>query len=239
MSALADWLANNPIFSCFSEKEREKISAAAVPRKCAAGERLTFYGDIWPYLFLVTSGTIQVTKESSEGRSLIVLVLESGDLFWGLGFFEDGAGMPGMLEAQNDSQVYLWSREQLMPWLLANGRFSWELSRLAVSRMQRASVIVEELAFKPVAGRLAGLLLDYYQDAIGEPVARSLTLDQMAAHIGTTREMVCRLLYRFSDQNLIHITRTEFVLHDEIGLMKLTGDKTEDLPKSGRKKFKT
>ena len=185
------------------------------------------YGDVWPYLFLVTAGSIQAIKESSEGRSLIVLTLNPGELFWGMAFFEDAATLPVMLQAQSDSQVYLWSQEQMKPWLLANGRFSWELSRLAVRRMQRASIIVEELAFKPVASRLAGLLLDYYQDAADEPVPRSLTLDQMAAHIGTTREMVCRLLYRFSDQKLIHITRTEFVLNNRSGLVQLTGQDGE------------
>lgn len=98
-----------------------------------------------------------------------------------------------------------------------------------VRRMMRASTIVEELAFKPVASRLAGLLLDHYHDAAGEPVPRSLTLDQMAAHIGTTREMVCRLLYRFSDQELIHITRTEFVLNDKSGLIQLRGQDADSV----------
>jgi len=227
MTSLTEWLAKNPVFSFLPEKERAQIAQAAIPKKYAEGESLAAYGDVWPYLFLVTAGSIQAIKESSEGRSLIVLTLNPGELFWGLAFFEDAAALPVMLQAQEDSQVYLWSQEQMKPWLLANGRFSWELSRLAVRRMQRASIIVEELAFKPVASRLAGLLLDYYQDAADEPVPRSLTLDQMAAHIGTTREMVCRLLYRFSDQKLIHITRTEFVLNNRSGLVKLTGQDSE------------
>jgi CRP-like cAMP-binding protein len=89
--------------------------------------------------------------------------------------------------------------------------------------MQQASTIVEELAFQPVASRLAGLLLNQFQDAGDKPVARSLTLDQMAAHIGSTREMVCRLLYRFSDEDLIQITRTEFLINNKPGLQRLTG----------------
>lgn len=223
MASLTDWMAKNSIFSFLPEKERTQMAQAAISKRYAEGESVAAHGDVWPYLFLVTAGSIQAIKESSEGRSLIVMTLNPGELFWGLAFFEEGAALPVMLQAQRDSQVYLWSQEQMKPWLLANGRLSWELSRLAVRRMQRASVIVEELAFKPVASRLAGLLLDYYEDATDEPVPRSLTLDQMAAHIGTTREMVCRLLYRFSDQKLIHITRTEFTLNNRPGLSQLTG----------------
>ncbi|MEW6568301.1 MAG: hypothetical protein AB1449_09085 [Chloroflexota bacterium] len=33
--------------------------------------------------------------------------------------------------------------------------------------------------------------------------------------------MICRLLHRFSDEHLIHITRTEFVLTDQEGLARL------------------
>jgi len=45
----------------------------------------------------------------------------------------------------------------------------------------------------------------------------------MAARIGTTREMVCRVLYQFSDDNLIEITRTEFALNDTERLAQLAG----------------
>jgi DNA-binding transcriptional regulator LsrR (DeoR family) len=42
----------------------------------------------------------------------------------------------------------------------------------------------------------------------------------MAARIGSTREMVCRLLYKFSDEGLIKITRTEFSVTDAVSLYK-------------------
>jgi hypothetical protein len=43
----------------------------------------------------------------------------------------------------------------------------------------------------------------------------------MAARVGSTREMVCRALYNFSDKKLIEVTRTEFVLTDREGLARL------------------
>ena len=52
------------------------------------------------------------------------------------------------------------------------------------------------------------------------PIERSLTLDDIAARIGSTREMVCRLLYKFSDEGLIRITRTEFTITDPENLEK-------------------
>ena len=127
--------------------------------------------------------------------------------------------MPVALKVDQQSSLYLWTREQVLPILSSNGLMSYELCRLMVSRMLRASEIVEELAFQPVAGRLARLLIDYPGQATSGPIARSLTLDDMAARIGSTREVVCRFLQRFADEDLIKITRTEFEITDHERLM--------------------
>lgn len=186
----------------------------AKARRYQPGEFLTQYGDHWPYLFLVAGGEISAVKESGEGRSLVVAIFAPGDLFWGLAFFHEDLPMPVTLQATEETEIALWSREQMLPVLLANGGFSWELCRLMVNRMLRASEIVEELAFHPVAGRLARFLLAQSAGTGGDRLARDLTLDEMAARVGSTREMVCRMLYRFAEQGAIQINRTEFIFTD-------------------------
>jgi CRP/FNR family transcriptional regulator len=161
-------------------------------------------------------------KESMEGRSLVATTLKTGEIFWGVSFFHPELPMPVALQVEHPTTALLWSREQMLPVILGNGKFAWELSRLMVSRMLRASEIVEELAFQPVAGRLARLLMDYPGRTASGPISRSLTLDSMAARIGTTREMVCRLLQRFADDEVIKITRTEFEITNREQLVKMT-----------------
>ena len=206
-------LASHPIFSCLDRSDIDALVRIASPRRFQEGEYLTYNGDIWPYLFLVVSGAISAVKESSEGRSLLVATFGSKDLFWGIAFFHEDLPMPVSLQAGEPTLIYLWSREQMLPYLSANGRFSWELCRLMVSRMLRASAIVDDLAFHPLSGRVARLLLDQFP--AGQSVApRHLTLDEMATRVGTTREMVCRILYRFAEQGAIQINRTEFIFTD-------------------------
>jgi CRP/FNR family transcriptional regulator len=209
---LQELLARSSIFSQLDEVRKDRLVDAAISRRYHQGEWILHYGDVWPYLFVVGEGEVTALKESSEGRSLVVMTLGPGQVFWGMAFFLEAAPMPVALVADEDTLLYLWSQERLLPTLLENGSLSWELSRLMVKRMLRASDIVEELAFQPVTGRLARLLLGHFGDAVGESVARDLTLDEMAARIGSTREMVCRQLYRFADQGAIRINRTEFMI---------------------------
>jgi CRP-like cAMP-binding protein len=204
----------NPVFNCLTETEQEKLLSQALVRRYHHGEYLTHAGDIWPFLFFLSKGCVTAIKESSEGRSLVATSFNPGEVFWGVSFFHIDLPMPVALKADGATSVHLWSRDQILPIIMGNGQFSWELSRLMVSRMLRASEIVEELAFQPVAGRLAHLLIDYPGYSSSGPTSRSLTLDDMAARIGSTREMVCRILQRFADQELIKITRTDFEITD-------------------------
>ncbi len=153
--------SQSPVFGCLTGNEQERLLKQALIRQYHKGQYLTHAGDIWPYIFLLAKGTVAAVKESLEGRSLVATSFKPGDVFWGVSFFHPELPMPVDLKVDLHSSVYLWSREQVLPIIHENGQFSWELSRLMVSRMLRASEIVESLAFQPVAVRLARLLIDF------------------------------------------------------------------------------
>jgi CRP/FNR family transcriptional regulator len=210
-------------FAELDDEQIEKVAALAHQHRYEEGEFVVLNGEPWPFLALVKEGSFHALKESAEGRTLVVLTIGPADVFWGLTFFDEHSIMPVSLECAKSGALITWSRDDLRPFLIANGSLLWSLCGLLIQRMERASNIVESLAFQPVAGRIANLLLERYGNTGEDPVARDLTLDTMAAYVGTTREMVCRVLYRFSDQNLIHITRTEFSITDQDGLATLAG----------------
>lgn len=216
-------LNKNPLFEKLSQPERSHILDASIEKTYPKDHWITHYGSDWPYLFLVEKGQVTALKESSAGRSLVVITLEAGEVFWGAGFFKEGVGMPVALVASQETRLRLWSREKLLPFMISNGQFTWDLAQLMVERMMLASRILEDLAFHPVAGRLAHLLLEQFKDLSGDTLARDLTLDDMAARIGSTREMVCRHLYHFADQGAIQINRTEFKIMDQELLNFLAG----------------
>ncbi len=221
MDSNQDIVFSHPVFSSLKGAEREALTAKATLKVLKKGENLAMQGDVWPYLFLVSEGQVDAQKVSTEGRNLLVTTFGQGELFWGLAFFQQDAPQVATLQASCLTRTYLWHRHLLEPVFLSHGSMGWELCNIMIQRMQRASAILEEMAFQPVAGRLARLLLDHFDIAGEQAIDRSLTLDEMAARLGTTREMVCRVLYRFSDKNLINVTRTEFVLTDRQGLSRL------------------
>ena len=210
----------NLLFSSLSQAELNYLSSKAIQRKLKKGEYLVMQGDHWPYIFLVKDGAIVAEKGSLDGRTFIAATFKVGEVFWGLDFFIDNTMMPANLFVHEDSEIIQWSRVDLMPLIESNGLFSWEICKLVVSRIQYASEVHETLTFQPIAVRLARLLMSISASEQQLSIERNLTLDEMAARIGTTREMVCRLLYRFSDEGIISISRTEFNITDNEKLSK-------------------
>ncbi len=216
-------LSENHLFSVMDPGEVQHMMDLGITRVYPKGQWASHYGSSWPYLFLVEKGQITALKESPGGRSLVVMILEEGEVFWGVGFFKEGIGMPVALIADQESRLRLWTQDRLLPLLIKNGKFTWALAQLMVERMLVASQILEELAFQPVAGRLAHLLLEQFEDQSGDTMTRDMTLDDMAARIGSTREMVCRHLYQFADRGAIQINRTEFKVTDQDMLQNFAG----------------
>lgn len=219
MKTLIEALAAEPLFADLDQAILDDLAQKAIPRSYKSQEIIVHQEDIWPHLFLIERGEIHAVKESLEGRAFIATTLKSDDIFWGLAFFIEEAPMPVLLQAKAETKIYLWSRDYLVPIIKDNGIASWRLCQVMISRMQLASVIVEDLAFQPVMGRLAGLILNEFGDAQDEFKTRELTLEEMASRIGTTREMVCRHLYRFAEQGVIQINRTELKITDREQLL--------------------
>lgn len=222
MAAIEKMLSTNEIFGKLSHEKRLEVIKSGLHRQFVKGEVISLIGDVWPYFFFIEKGNISAYKQSIEGRSLIVTTFAAGDIFWGMGFFYDAMPQPVTLLAETPTSIYQWSTDYLRPILQCEPNLSWELTRVMIMRMLVASEILEEIAFLPVAGRLAKLLLEFKPAQPTEALSRSLTLDEMAARIGSTREMVCRFLHRFADDGIIDITRTEFRIADPSRLSALS-----------------
>lgn len=227
--SITDQLTKSRIFMYFNLATLASIEKMSIARKYEKMVPIARQGEVWPYLFLVHEGSIDAVKDSLEGRSFVATTFAQGDVFWGLGFFDAQYTMPATLVTHEKSTLFLWHREDLVPIFLRDGRSSWELARLVVDRLLMAGEKIGDMAFQPVSARLAKLLVNVSKEEVGASIERSLTLDEMAVRIGTSREVVCRLLHKFSDEGLIDITRTEFRIKNLSGLVSMLENQSQQV----------
>jgi CRP-like cAMP-binding protein len=222
MELLSDLLEVLPVFSKFSPSDRFEALRLARRQVFDRGAFIFQQGDLWPNIAYFTSGQAHLVMLSQDGKRQLVFKVMGKELFLGHSLFDDQP-MPASLEVKEACELYLWSKETLAPLLSQHPEALWDLIRLQAQTMRRAREIIYGFAFHPAAGRLARLLLNNYPLQDGEATPRDLTLDDMAAAVGTTRELVCKLLYRFAEDGILSLTRTQFVFTDRSKLEALAG----------------
>jgi len=220
MEGLSGKLAKAPVFRKLAPGTRKEVARLAVLKMYQKGEFLCWQDEVWPMVLYVDSGHLDWLMLSPDGKRQSVFRVQPGSVVWAHSIFDEQP-MPASLRALSRSAVYQWPGETLIPLVSSNAAAVWEIASSMVHAMRRVREVVYGCAFHSVAGRLARLLLSHYQPKKGQTVSRDLTLDEMAAIVGSTRELVCKILYRFARHHMLQIRRREFVFTDVEKLRKL------------------
>lgn len=221
MGGLDRLLENAEVLGKLTDSQKQALSALAVRRILRRGETIFWQGDHWTDVFLIDSGRLQSVIQSADGKSYVVSQWSAGSEFWGHTLF-DGEPMPSTLEAVQSSVIFQWDGEAVLRILFENADAVRALLRRKVQLIRKRRETIADLAFQPVTGRLAKLLLE--QVPVSENSAqRDLTLDQIASRVATSPEVVCRTLYQLQRDGLLQVTRASITLHDRSALERLVG----------------
>jgi CRP/FNR family transcriptional regulator len=221
MQELAALLDNAEVFSKFGIAQKEQLTSFVVRRVLERDKPIFWQGDQWMNVLLIASGQLRSVIHSPDGRSYVVSIWDQGYEFWPHTLF-DGEPMPSTLEAAQDSVVYQWDGEAVLSILFENSDATRALFRRQIKLIRKRRETIADLAFQPVTGRLAKLLLE--RVPVSETSAhRDLTLDQIASMVASSPEVVCRTLYQLQRDGLLQVTRASITLHDRAALERLVG----------------
>lgn len=220
MSFQSEWIKNNPVFSKLPQKELEEIARSADSRWLNKGEYLCMQGDVWPYVVFVRSGKMRWMMLSVGGKEHQLFDLSPNQVFWAHSFFDDEP-MPASLQAASKTQVYLWNRSFILPYLYRHPEALFDVTRILTGIMRQAREIIYGLAFQPIAGRLANFIISSMDNQENPSLEREMTLEDIASVCATSSEVVCRLLYQFQTDGLLNITRTHITISDQDSLKRL------------------
>jgi CRP-like cAMP-binding protein len=217
LAAVQDILRKTPYFAELSESCLSAIAGIVVQRSYRRGDFVFHEGDDCEGLYVVKSGRVRVYKVSSEGREQVLLTAETGEAFNEVAVF-DGGPNPASVEALEPTVLLLLPKSALLSVAEAEPEVGRAFMRVFASHLRRLAVLVEELSFKTVTGRVARILLDQLPSstagATGQSAPRRLTQREIAAMAGTAREVVARVLKALEQQGAIRIERGRIVVAD-------------------------
>jgi len=201
-----DLLKQSPYFTGLSAVELEQIDALAIEERYDRGTLIFSEGDEDHRLYLVASGAVKIFGTSAEGKEQIMALSRPGDSFNDVAAFDDEATQTA---AQALTPVILFSLNgrELLNQSCRLGRMAANIVRALAGRVRQLGDLVADLSFRPVVGRLAKILLEQQ-----ESHSLYLTQRDIAAMIGTAREVVARALKALEDQGYISVERQKIVI---------------------------
>lgn len=204
-----DVLRRVPLFADLSETEIKFLAERAVPRRYKPGELIFSEGDICSGLFVIQRGTVRLFKTSAGGREQVLAVEKPVNSIAELPVF-DGGNYPASAAAVEEAELLFVSKQDFHSLCLVHPKVALKVLRVVGKRLRTLVGIIEELSFTTVRSRLVSLLLRLAREqAPGATTGVQITLpasnQELAAHIGTVRELVSRNLSRLQAEGLIKV----------------------------------
>ena len=193
------------------------LSAIAMPLQRPARAFIQFEGDQADAMYLVMHGRVKIARVSASGREQVLNVIGAGGHFNTVPMF-DGGACPANAQAIDDVALLALPRDRLHRVVEDHPALALALLKEFTSRLRHLVNLVDDLALHSVQGRLAGLLLEQAAMAERGATAEPLTQAEMAARLGTVREMVGRALKTFEALGLLRLDRGVITLLDREGL---------------------
>ena len=159
MHELVALLENTEVLGVLTTSEKVQLASYAVRRVIKRDDCFFWQGDNWANVLFIASGRLRSVIHSLDGRSYVVSTWGKGDEFWAHTLF-DGGPMPSTLEAIRESVIYQWNGEDALQIVFNNPDAIRALLGRIIKLIRKRRETISDLAFQPVTGRLAKLLLD-------------------------------------------------------------------------------
>jgi len=206
----------------FSDLEKDQIDALAQVAKSRVypkGSIIIYEGDTGDaLLYLIIEGRAKVTLISDEGREIILATLKTGDFFGEMSLL-DGAPRSATIVAMEDTRLLVLYREDFLAKLVEHPSVSMKIFQALTARLRAANHKIGSLALLDVYGRVANTI---YQMAKTE--GRRLgnnrlcfsrpTQQEIANMVGTSREVVQRVMKDLGQRGYITVAGKEIIVHE-------------------------
>jgi len=178
-------------------------------------------------VFILCNGKVKLSAGSADGKSLIMRIADAGEII----------GLPGTIsarpyeltaEALEPLRANFISRESFLGFLREHGDASLRIAQILSDIYYATYQEVRYLGLSSSAGeKLARFLLDWNANHGGDSDSLrsvlTLTHEEIAEMLGTSRETITRLFADFKRQQLVEVRGSSLVIIDKPGLQQFLG----------------
>jgi CRP/FNR family transcriptional regulator len=179
-----------------------------------ADESIIHEGQPCQGLAIIESGRVKIFKGSPSGREMVFNVMEEGESFNEVPVFDQGVN-PVNVSAAINSRIWLIDANALRKVIAEHPKACQQIIINLSQNLRMLVGKVAELSFYNVTARLARLLSELPEDRLTGDGEERLTQDDLAARIGTVREVAARSLKELERVGAISVQRGKITVLDQ------------------------
>jgi CRP-like cAMP-binding protein len=198
--------------------ELARLARRCRQRALKRGEHAFEEGDVCHGLLVVAEGAVEMRQVSSRGREQVLHAEGAGATLGEAPLF-DGQGYIASAVAIAPTRLVLVPKVAVLDLCRRHPSVALSMLEAMAKRVRRFAGLVEDLAFRQVTERLARHI-EANAAASGAPLSPgtvvdlALTQEQLAARLGTVRELVSRALSQLERAGAIKRGRSGIVIRD-------------------------
>jgi CRP/FNR family transcriptional regulator len=206
------------LFSAFSVAARRKVLGFSRACSFAPEQQLFAEGQPCVSLYLLLEGAVKIHKISMGGKEQVLRQLKAGQIFGAPPLFMPQGVYPATAVALKPSQVLCVPKEGLIRLLKTEPDLMLKALGQVSQQAQMMVRLAESISLASVPERLAEYLLALAKAEGGPRAGQVLQLPQsqteLAAQLGTVREVLGRNLHRLRKEGVLEVSRRRIVLCD-------------------------
>lgn len=217
-----EYLSTIQIFRDLTSAELMEMDRQTTMNTCKPGKIFYMPDDSGEVLFLLKKGRVQLYRMAPSGKKIVVATLGPGAVFGEMSIV--GQGMHNTFaQALDECMICVMSRTDVDRLIRDKPDVAFRFVQALGERVTQLESRLEDIAFKSIPARLAGLLLQL-GETDSEQVIRGYTHQDFAEMLGTYRETTTQTLNEFKSGGLIEIGRKRIRIVDVAGLESVALD---------------
>jgi len=204
-----------PIFKKATPQLEREFQSVAFVVHIPAGKDVFIEGDQADAIALLISGVVRVYKIGETGREITLYRFGHGEsCILTANAILSSKSFPAIATVEKDAEAVMIPADAFRDWVKHHDPWREFVFDLLSDRMAAVLTIIDEVVFQRMDRRVAALLLT--KSKTQHPLR--VTHQEIAAELGSSREVISRLLEDFSQAGLIQPGRGSIEILDQEGL---------------------
>lgn len=211
-------LTRNPLFRDLETFYISDIIARGEVKTWPSGSQVIIEGESGDAVYFIISGRVKVTLYGEEGREIVLSILNEGDMFGEMSIIDDKPRSANV-EAIKELECLVVNKSSFIDYMSTHHKVYMRFFAYLTGRLREATRQIGGLALLDVCGRIAHTLIGMAKEGSGtkEKVVaiERPTHEELAAMIGSSREVVSRALKKMTQDGYIKIEKGRILLYME------------------------